>query len=396
MNLKIYEKTKYNNIYKHIKNGTYAIDLSLGYDEYGRRIRTTRTGIKTEKEARIILNNEERKKVIKQSITITSNFEDGLNEYYEYCLYQKRLKETTIRNKKGRFNINIIPFFKNKKIVKITDKDIVEWHKWLDKKELDAESKNTLHKQLSAYLNWLIEYKKFAIINPCKLVKNYKIPKKEILYYSIEEINSIFNCIENDTEKEERIKLLMIAILKLFFFGGYRVGELFGLKFKDIKADILNCSDFDDEIAIDISQTVYYSKGGWIESDGKTENSLNRDWIGKGAIIYLAKYVQYMRKNFCTFSQNDYIFLNPETNKIYCPETIRDHFNYYINKANLKHIALKDLRHSCATFLLSLGYSLEEVKDKLRHTSLKTTEKHYATFYDKVRKNRAKDIDKYA
>lgn len=32
MNLKIYEKTKYNNIYKHRKNGTYAVDLSLGYN----------------------------------------------------------------------------------------------------------------------------------------------------------------------------------------------------------------------------------------------------------------------------------------------------------------------------------------------------------------------------
>ena len=55
MNLKIYEKTKYNNIYKHRKNGTYAVDLSLGYNQFGKRIRTTKTGFSTEKEAKLFL-----------------------------------------------------------------------------------------------------------------------------------------------------------------------------------------------------------------------------------------------------------------------------------------------------------------------------------------------------
>ena len=45
MNLKIYQKTRYQNIYKHIKNKTYAVDISLGYNELGKRVRTTRTGI---------------------------------------------------------------------------------------------------------------------------------------------------------------------------------------------------------------------------------------------------------------------------------------------------------------------------------------------------------------
>lgn len=36
MNLKIYEKTKYNNIYKHRKNGTYAVDLIIPVKELER------------------------------------------------------------------------------------------------------------------------------------------------------------------------------------------------------------------------------------------------------------------------------------------------------------------------------------------------------------------------
>lgn len=67
-----------------------------------------------------------------------------------------------------------------------------------------------------------------------------------------------------------------------------------------------------------------------------------------------------------------------------------------MEKANLKHIALKDLRHSHATFLLSSGYSMEEVKDRLRHSDLRTTEKYYATFYIEKKKKLARDIDKFA
>lgn len=59
MDKKKYIKTKYPNIYKNVENGTYAVDLSLGYNYKGKRIRTTRTGLKTEKEAKELIKNEE-------------------------------------------------------------------------------------------------------------------------------------------------------------------------------------------------------------------------------------------------------------------------------------------------------------------------------------------------
>ena len=75
-----------------------------------------------------------------------------------------------------------------------------------------------------------------------------------------------------------------------------------------------------------------------------------------------------------TYEEDDFIFTNPFTLKIYSQESIRKHFNYFIAQTSIKKIALKDLRHSCTAFLLSLGYRLEDAKDKLRHPSIKTTE----------------------
>lgn len=396
MNLKIYEKTKYNNIYKHRKNGTYAVDLSLGYDNLGKRIRTTTTGLKTEKEARKLLSDEKIKKNKKLIITENLNFDDLTNEYFEWCLDYKRLKEETVKNKKSRFNQNIIPFFEKMKIIFIDDKEIVAWHKWLDKKDLCDQTKNTLHKQLSAYFNWLIKYKKIININPCKNVDNYKLPNPDIIHYTIDEMNLLFETIEKNSTKSYKTKLLIKAILKLFFFSGFRVGELFGLKFKDFNYDLINNNIITTEnVKIKINQTVLYTTGGWKLESGKTEESLSTLFLGKNALQSLLDYLNYM-KQFIDYNVNDYIFINPENKKIYSQENIRKHINYFQRKANLKHIALKDLRHSHATFLLSHGYKLEEVKSRLRHTSQRTTEKYYATFYDDVKKQLANDIDKFA
>ena len=178
MKKELYEKTQYPNIWKNKENGTYAIDISLGYDNRGRRIRTTKTGIKKEKEARDILQNLKLKKDLKSGITEKAHFEYLLEEYYSWLLYGKKVKETTLKRKKSRFNSRILPFFKGMKIISINRLDIENYHRYLDKikkpnKELlDNETKNSIHKTLSAYFNWIATYKGLISINPCKAVNN--------------------------------------------------------------------------------------------------------------------------------------------------------------------------------------------------------------------------------
>lgn len=401
MNLKIYEKTKYNNIYKHRKNRTYAIDLSLGYDQYGKRVRTTKTGIPTEKEAKRILGNEELKKKNKDHIIFNYKFDSFLDEYYEWCILSKTVKEESLKKKKCRFDNHIIPFFKNKELDKIDENFILKWHKYLDNKpSLNPTSKNTMHKQLSAYFNWLLIHKRIISVNPCLAVKNFKIPKKIIEYRTLEEMDKLWKCILEDEEKTKEIKLRMYCITKLLFFGGFRIGELLGFKIKDFDFDIINKDIVDvDEIKLNLSRTLYYSSNGYILSDGKTDNSLGTVYIGKNVFQPVFDYIKYMNKIGYIFEKNDYIFTNPNSNKkiaVFSPTTISKQLNYFVNKADLPHTKPKDMRSSHGTFLLSEGYSIEEVQNRLRHTRKETTERYYATFYEENRKQLAKDIDKYA
>lgn len=401
MNLKIYEKTKYNNIYKHIKNGTYAVDLSLGYDQYGKRIRTTKTGIKTEKEAKNILRDEELKKKNKNHIIYNYKFDSFLEEYYEWCILSKTVKEETLKKKKSRYNNHIIPFFKNVSLDKIDENVILKWHQYLDNKmSLKQESKNTIHRQLSAYFNWLLLHKRVISINPCLTVKNFSIPKKIIEYRTLEEMNKLWEVILNDQKKSKEIKLRMYAITKLLFFGGFRIGELLGFKIRDFDFDIINKEKIDsDEIKLHLNRTLYYSSNGYILGDGKTDESLGTIFIGKNVFQSIFDYIKYMNSIGYIFDEDDYIFANPNSNNdinVFSPTTISKQLNYFVDQAGLPHTKPKDMRSSHGTFLLSNGYSIEEVQTRLRHTKKETTEKYYATFYEENRKQLAKDIDKYA
>ena len=56
-----------------------------------------------------------------------------------------------------------------------------------------------------------------------------------------------------------------------------------------------------------------------------------------------------------------------------------------LRQKNLPDIRFHDLRHSCATMLLSLGFSMKAVQEQLGHTQYATTANTCAHVYDKTK-----------
>ncbi|WP_244918975.1 tyrosine-type recombinase/integrase [Paenibacillus dendritiformis] len=50
------------------------------------------------------------------------------------------------------------------------------------------------------------------------------------------------------------------------------------------------------------------------------------------------------------------------------PNYITQHFALVLKKNSMQHIRFHDLRHSCATLLLSSGVSMKEVQEWLGHS----------------------------
>jgi len=52
----------------------------------------------------------------------------------------------------------------------------------------------------------------------------------------------------------------------------------------------------------------------------------------------------------------------------------------FIDKHKIKKVRFHDLRHSCATLLIELGYDLHDVQKYLGHSTIMTTEKYYVHY----------------
>jgi len=63
-------------------------------------------------------------------------------------------------------------------------------------------------------------------------------------------------------------------------------------------------------------------------------------------------------------------------------------FEHALGRAELPHIRFLDLRHSAATFLLSQGFGLEDVKNLLGHSTIVLT----SNTYDHVLEQRQQEI----
>lgn len=60
--------------------------------------------------------------------------------------------------------------------------------------------------------------------------------------------------------------------------------------------------------------------------------------------------------------------------KLISPNTVTNYFDRFIKTKGLKQIRLHDLRHSCASILLALGYDIRTIQEYMGHSQISTTE----------------------
>ena len=86
---------------------------------------------------------------------------------------------------------------------------------------------------------------------------------------------------------------------------------------------------------------------------------------------------QYYRNHFGKdYIDNNYVF-TWEDGHPYSPDYVSHTFHKLLKKYDLPHIRFHDLRHTCASMLLSEGYGLKDVQEWLGHSDIKMTANIY-------------------
>lgn len=387
MNTKIYEKTRWENIYRHKTNKNYVIRFngkigtSISKDERGNKIYDSETARKI-RDNQIII--EKKHKEIKHKET----FDDLWDKYIEACKYVKKQAYNTIIRKtkaydryiKGKINIPI-----NK-----INKDY--WAKFIDQLQCSNKQKNNLIKTIKAFLNWCIE-ENIVMYNEISKIKKYKETKIEMKYWTINEIIHFFTTIEqliNDSSDItfKRQALMIQTLVTIGFSLGDRIGETRALTYKSINKT---------QMTIDIKHSINYdTKSDSFLSDTKNSHSQREVSITQKVIDQISKYKDFLINEMkYPVEDNSLIFFNYETKKPYSDVTLRKQFHRFCDLCGVTKIRLYDLRHTYVATMMAEGKQLYQISSRIGHSNYSTTINKYGHLSYEIKKEIANTTDKY-
>lgn len=376
MDLKRYDKTRYENIYRHKKNKNYLITISNPKTCIsminGKKIFDIEQAKKLRDDPKIRLQK-------KSEIKCKNNFDELWDKYIYDCKYIKKLSYNTILKKKRIYDKYLKEKI-TKPISKLTKTTLV---KFIDEIDTTDKQKNEILNQLHGFFTWCMD-NEILIINPLYRVKKYKVTKNKMKYWSTEEVKKFFDFISSKSdEKSYRIRIMVL----LGFSLGDRIGETRAIVFKDVdttnnKIYLKHSIDYDPDNPIFVKVP-------------KNDSSIREVDISPLVSKQITDYRNYLLKKGYTITEDTLIFLNHNTKRPYSDTNLRKQFYQICDEAGVKRIRMYDLRHTYVATMMAEGKELYLISERLGHSSYSTTVNKYGHLSNEVRKEVALATDKY-
>lgn len=240
---------------------------------------------------------------------------------------------------------------------------------------LRTEHKSKLGKPLSpkslrhqyVTLNVIFEYaekQEMIAKNPMDKVDAPKREKKPVDALTQEQAAQFFRCLSI-------CPLDFRCILQLLITTGIRRGECMGLQWGDIG---------EKACTIKIERNVTYTPAsGVIVSTPKTANSVRTIPIMTSTLHLLQQWKeQTEREHPSTILKSAFLF--PKGNNVFAardPNSVTRRVKRFMKNNGFPDLSPHDLRHSCATLLLSQGADIKSVQEILGHADASTTLNFY-------------------
>ena len=383
MDLKLYSRTRYQNIYKHNKNKNYIVMIN-------KPVKTSIAKVNGKKiykieEAIAIRDNPKVKLQKKAEITYKEDFDTLWSKYIDYCKYEQKLAYNTIQRKQKTYN----KYLKNKitkRIVKITKEEMA---KFIDEQECSDKQKNQILKELRTFFNWCIK-EQIIITSPLASTKKYKVEKPNMKFWIPEQLKKFIDTlnydIDNNINKKTAYRTKIFTLIG--FTLGDRTGETRALSFNNFKSDTIT-AEIKNSINYDRTDTNF-------TSHTKNYHSQRKIDITQKLIDEVQKYKEYLiEEENIDVKDTDLIFFNYTTKKPYSDTALRKYFYAYCEKAEVPKIRMYDLRHTYVATMMMEGKELYHISERLGHINYSTTVNKYGHLSNQVRKEIAEITDKY-
>ncbi|QDI92481.1 site-specific integrase [Salicibibacter halophilus] len=357
-------------------DGSYRVNVELGIDPItNKRNRITRVAY-SKREAidleRKITNEHKNNTLITENLS----FSKVCYAYTEECKIHQ--KPGTYKILEYNINKHIFPYFKDSLLKKISSEHIREYQKNLIDQGLNNKTINNIMINLSEIFNKALEFEVIKS-NPCINVKNLKLNKKEMKFWTPDQFKTFIGLIKDD-------EFLFKTFYSLAYLTGMRTGEMLALKWNDI-------STFNREI--NVYKTLTYIERETIITEPKTKNAIRRININQKLLQLLFEWKEKQQNLFAKLRMNHsndiYIFQyreNPPSKDIFS-RRIRK----ICERGDVEPIRLHDLRHSHVALLIHQGEDHTTIKERLGHASIKTTIDVYGHLFPNKQKETADRLD---
>jgi len=362
-------KTIEKNIAFDDEKNLYYVTMDYGKDSTGKRIKITKTFAKKQ-DARKALKEFEANKtkgtlVFPSALTV----ENWLN-YWIDDIKALKCEETTLYGYRNIINNHLIPAIGKYKLQQLNP---VILNKYFKSKKEEGLSNNTLRKHydlLKDALKHAVNEEKI-LKNPLDKVEPIKTQRKEMNFYNIEQLKTLFKVVENDR---------MEIVVKLAGMLGLRREEIAGLKWDNI--------DFNNKL-ITIAEARTQAGKNIISKGTKNRSSHRTLYVPDEIVRLLAVIKQKQEEQKAllgeAYKDEGYV-IAWENGEPYRPNYLSDLFKKIIDDNKLPPLRLHGLRHTFASIANELGINLYDISKALGHSQVGTTSQVYTHMFDKIHK----------
>lgn len=222
------------------------------------------------------------------------------------------------------------------------------------------------------------EKKELISKNPFSLLDKGSKPKdskQKINYWTVDEVKHFLSVLEHRQR----------ALFILAIHTGMRRGEILGLRWKDI--------DFENR-QIRISKSLKPRQG--LKEGVKTQSGHRSITISPMVVSELKKHRTMLAKEKLAcenYQDNDLVICQKNGNPVNLGN-FTQFWKRVIAKTGMRYIRFHDLRHTCASLLLSAGVHPKIVQELLGHSSIKITLDKYSHMMPNLQENAALALEK--
>ncbi|GHU94766.1 site-specific integrase [Clostridia bacterium] len=266
----------------------------------------------------------------------------------------------------------VIPYFERTKIM-LENMDRKALQSYFDDKAkqgrldgnggLSARSLQRHKTVINCALNLAVD-EELINANPCVNIKLPKIQPLNYSWFNTEQFNRFLGEIRDEP---------LYPVVLFSGFYGLRKSEVLGLKWDAV--------DFGNN-TFRIQHTVVDSHGHTVIKD-KTKNiSSNRELPisdkMRAVLVELKAKEDANRKLYGNiYNENDYVF-KQDNGVPFSPQFVTNKFAWLLDYCGFPHIRFHDLRHSCASQMLSDGFSIFDISKWLGHATPTVTQNVYS------------------